>query len=257
MITPSCLRSIYNFSSYKPSPKTTGSKIGVVSYLGDYASNEDLQAFFKEYSPTAEGSTFKVLEVNGGQYNESETGSEATLDIQVGPPALAFNLSGAKFRPKYATSLTYPIPATVYSVGGEPPFIPDYNTPSAADNEPYLDWVQYALNQSDETLPQTVSTSYADNEQTVPKDYATRVCNSFAQLGARGVSLIFGSGDAGVGGGSCEVNDGSNATRFQPMFPASWYAMVTTSMQAFPDFCVAHLSQPLAALTSGCSTTAI
>lgn len=29
-----------------------------------------------------------------------------------------------------------------------------------------------------------------DDEQTVPRDYAVRVCNSFAQLGARGVRYI-------------------------------------------------------------------
>lgn len=53
----------------------------------------------------------------------------------------------------------------------------------------------------------------------VPKSFATRVCNGFAQLGsnafyagssidtnnlsgARGVSLMFSSGDGGVGDGS-------------------------------------------------------
>ena len=50
-----------------------------------------------------------------------------------------------------------------------------------------------------------VSTSYDDNEQTVPKSYAIRVCNSFAQIGARGVSLVFSSGDGGVGG--CQTTD--------------------------------------------------
>jgi len=48
----------------------------------------------------------------------------------------------------------------------------------------------------------------------------------FAQLGAMGVSILFGSGDGGVGGvgvvnGSCLSNDGMNRTEFLPMFPAS------------------------------------
>ena len=43
----------------------------------------------------------------------------------------------------------------------------------------------------------------------------------FAQLGARGTTLLFGSGDAGVGGGNCKTNDGKNVTQFQPAFPAS------------------------------------
>ncbi|CUA75752.1 tripeptidyl-peptidase I [Rhizoctonia solani] len=87
------------------------------------------------------------------------------------------------------------------------------------DVQPYLEWVQYILNKT--TLPLTISTSYGDDEQTVPLDYATRVCNSFAQLGARGVSVLFSSGDGGVGSGTCKTNDGTNRTRFQPIFPAS------------------------------------
>ena len=43
----------------------------------------------------------------------------------------------------------------------------------------------------------------------------------YAQLGARGSSVLFSSGDFGVGGGSCLTNDGTNRTVFQPMFPAS------------------------------------
>jgi tripeptidyl-peptidase-1 len=91
-------------------------------------------------------------------------------------------------------------------------------------NEPYLDWLDFILIQK--TIPQTISTSYGDDEQTVPRDYATAVCNMFAQLGAMGVSILFGSGDGGIGGvgpvnGSCLSNDGLNRTGFLPMFPAS------------------------------------
>lgn len=39
----------------------------------------------------------------------------------------------------------------------------------------------------------------ADEEQTVPSLYAKTVCERFAMLGLRGVSLLFGSGDQGVG----------------------------------------------------------
>ncbi|KAF9966301.1 hypothetical protein BGZ73_001075 [Actinomortierella ambigua] len=70
--------------------------------------------------------------------------------------------------------------------------------------------------------------SYGSEEQTVPREYAQRVCNGFAQLGARGVSVIVPSGDGGVGDGDrdpatqhCFTNDGRNITRFQPVFPAT------------------------------------
>ena len=42
----------------------------------------------------------------------------------------------------------------------------------------------------------------------------------FAQLGARGVSVLFSSGDTGVGS-ACQTNDGTNTTRFLPIFPAA------------------------------------
>lgn len=50
---------------------------------------------------------------------------------------------------------------------------------------------------ADDDLPNTISTSYGDDEQTVPLDYATEVCNNFATIGARGVSILFSSGDDG------------------------------------------------------------
>ncbi|KAJ7618976.1 peptidase S8/S53 domain-containing protein [Mycena polygramma] len=97
---------------------------------------------------------------------------------------------------QYAMSLSFPTPNIYYSTGGSPPFIMT-------------------------TIPQTFTTSYGDDEQTVPQDYATSVCNMFAQLGARGSSIMFASGDGGVGAGDCRANDDTNRTIFQPAFPAS------------------------------------
>ena len=119
---------------------------------------------------------------------------------------------------QYAESITYPTPNIYYSTGGSPPFIPD-NITSKNTNEPYLDWLKFILDQP--TIPQTISTSYGDDEQTVPLDYAKTVCNLFAQLGTMGTSVLFSSGDFGVGGGPCLTNDGADRLEFIPMFPAS------------------------------------
>jgi len=100
----------------------------------------------------------------------------------------------------------------------------------------------------DPNPPKSISTSYQDDEQTIPLSYATRACNGFAQLGAsfdlsatyltfvilhgysgaRGVSLMFASGDGGVGDGDpdptrqvCFTNDGKYTHRFLPGFPSS------------------------------------
>ncbi|KAI9453318.1 hypothetical protein BJY52DRAFT_1123649, partial [Lactarius psammicola] len=40
-------------------------------------------------------------------------------------------------------------------------------------------------------------------------------------LGARGVSVIFASGDHGIGDGNCKVNDDSGRAQFVPLFPVS------------------------------------
>lgn len=49
------------------------------------------------------------------------------------------------------------------------------------------------------------------------KHACSSICNAYAQLGARGVSVLFASGDGGVSG-----NQASNdCTQFVPVFPAS------------------------------------
>ncbi|KIJ54289.1 hypothetical protein M422DRAFT_201377 [Sphaerobolus stellatus SS14] len=198
VITPTCLRTLYNTINYTPAA-TTKNSIGVAGYLNEFANDADLKTFFTRFRTDASG-TFTHVQVNGGGNNQSQPGTEANLDIQ------------------YTEGLTWPTPNIYYSTGGSPPFTPDSNTPTNT-NEPYLDWLNFIQNQT--TIPQTITTSYGDDEQTVPLDFATRVCNGFAQLGVRGSTLLFSSGDDGVGAGNCLTNDGTNTKRFQPNFPAS------------------------------------
>ncbi|TFL02036.1 subtilisin-like protein [Pterulicium gracile] len=197
VITPECLRVLYNTAGYTPSAKRTS--LGVVGYLEEYASNADLRTFLSRFRSDLAGTTFSTVRVNGGGNNQSDPGVEANLDIQ------------------YTVGLSGPIPNTYYSTGGRPPFVPDSTTPTNT-NEPYLDWLNFILGQK--TIPHVFTTSYGEPEQTIPKDYAITVCNRFAELGARGSSIFFSSGDFGVGGGDCLTNDGTNVRRFQPTFPA-------------------------------------
>ena len=103
-----------------------------------------------------------------------------------------------------------------------------------------------------ETIPQTISTSYGDDEQTVPPDYATSVCNMFAQLGTMGISVLFASGDFGVGGGSCRSNDGKGSKKFLPFSPASCglFFNITNTWDLLNGGCKAHSSQQLVARLS-------
>ncbi|KAJ7881181.1 peptidase S8/S53 domain-containing protein [Mycena leptocephala] len=193
-VTPACLRAMYNTTAYVPKATATN-KLGVAGYLQEFANDAG-----ESFRTDAVGGTFTHVQVNGGLNTQSSPGVEANLDIQ------------------YTEGISFPTPNIYYSTGGSPPFTKDTFTPTNT-NEPYLDWLNFILNQT--TIPQTFTTSYGDDEQTVPQDYAISVCNLFAQLGARGSSIMFSSGDEGVGGGDCLTNDGTNRKIFQPAFPAS------------------------------------
>lgn len=85
-------------------------------------------------------------------------------------------------------------------------------------NEPYLQFLNAVLDI--DTLPQIISSSYGDDEQTVPEAYAKKVCKLFAQLGAKGTAFLTASGDNGVGPtADCFTNDGNNTATFLPSFP--------------------------------------
>lgn len=69
----------------------------------------------------------------------------------------------------------------------------------------------------------------------------TRVCNGFSQLGARGISLLFSSGDFGVGAnGKCYSNDGKNKKKFLPIFPGGcpWVTTVGATERFSPEVAV-------------------
>ncbi|KZV70276.1 subtilisin-like protein [Peniophora sp. CONT] len=207
-VTVDCIKELYNAANYTVAAADVN-QLGITGYLDSYANFQDLESFYEMQVPEAQGSSFNVTLVDGGQNDQSigKAGGEANLDVQ------------------YGFGVAFPTPGIFWSTGGSPPYVPDQRTPTDS-NEPYESWLEYILAQ--EIVPQTISTSYGDDEQTVPIAYAHRVCADFAQLGARGVSLLFASGDGGVGDGDsnpdttkCITNDGTNVRTFLPPFPAS------------------------------------
>lgn len=76
------------------------------------------------------------------------------------------------------------------------------------------------MSKSNSELPQVISNSYGDDEQSVPYLYAVRTCALIGLTGLRGISVLESSGDLGVGSG-CKSNDGTNKTQFEPIFPAT------------------------------------
>ncbi|KAL9582145.1 MAG: hypothetical protein Q9212_003470 [Teloschistes hypoglaucus] len=205
-ITPQCLRDLYHVGDFRGTAKN-GNKIGVCGYLEEYAKFKDFSAFTAKYAPYAAKENFTYVLINGGLATQNDTVDddvEANLDVQ------------------YAYPLSYPTPGYYYSTGGRGELVPDLDQPTAADNqnEPYLDFLHYILKLPDSQLPTTLTTSYGEDEQSVPAPYTNATCSLFAQLGARGVSVLFSSGDTGPGS-ACQTNDGKNTTRLLPIFPAA------------------------------------
>ncbi|KAA8645989.1 hypothetical protein EYZ11_004014 [Aspergillus tanneri] len=204
-VTPDCLRELYGIydTNAKPDPRN---RLGISGFLDQYARYGDFHEFMRTYAPNITDADFDVVSINGGLnlQNSSRSSTEASLDVQ------------------YAVSLAYNALATYYTTGGRGPAVPEEgeSNDTESTNEPYLEQLHYLLDLPDEELPAVLTTSYGEDEQTVPYEYSNATCNLFAQLGARGVSVIFSSGDFGVGA-SCLTNDGTHRTRFQPIFPAS------------------------------------
>ncbi|KAL8305147.1 hypothetical protein RB597_003943 [Gaeumannomyces tritici] len=204
-LTPECLRALYKVGSYQATP-TNRSLFGIAGYLEQYAKYNMLERFQSLYAPYTLDANFSVISINGGLNDQASKADsvEANLDVQYG---LAMS---------YKTRMTY------YTTGGRGPLVPELDQPDPNDvsNEPYLDFLEFMTKLPDDELPQTLTTSYGEDEQSVPREFAIKVCNMFGELGARGVSVFFSSGDDGPGR-SCQTNDGKNTTRFLPTFPAA------------------------------------
>jgi tripeptidyl-peptidase I len=220
-ITPDCLRTLYGTKTYTPKVPAK-SKIGYCNYLGETTLQSDLDQFTNTFRSDAQGAKINFELVNGAanqQVLDQATQAKGT-DTEA-------NLDGQSI-----VGITHPIPVIAYNTAGSPPITGAYAPPAGQPNtnEPYLDWLEFILAKKDEDIPPTISTSYGEDEQSVPKDYATRVCQDFAQLGTRGVTLLFSSGDNGVGSpeapnAQCTIfSDPNQPTNgipnFLPAFPA-------------------------------------
>jgi len=178
--TPSVIRSNYGLGNIVGiSPQSYQICTG---FLKQYVSLADLSQFWSEYYKSAVGQVVNIVGPNG-----PNPGVEANLDIQ------------------YLTSIGGNMTTEFWSFNGTAPDNPA--------NEPFLNFL-YQLG-NDTTPPWVASTSYGEDEDSVSMDYATSCNTEFQKNGARGISILFASGDSGVGA------DSGSCAQFVPQWPAA------------------------------------
>ncbi|KAH9003213.1 subtilisin-like protein [Lactarius hatsudake] len=204
-VLPSTLHWLYKSFPYVPAA-TDRNALGIAGYVREYPNRVDLTTFMDRFHGPGTEATYTVVQVNNGGYDPNNPGTEASMNVQ------------------YASGMAYPTPIVYYSVGDGP----------EGEDDPYLSWLNYMLDLNDADIPQTISTSYANKETNWPLDHARSLCDLFMQLGARGVSVLFASGNDGVGEGDC-MTDGN--VRFKPTFPAScpWVTAVGGTTRYEPE----------------------
>ncbi|KAL2017337.1 hypothetical protein VTK56DRAFT_2310 [Thermocarpiscus australiensis] len=212
---PDCIKKLYNitYNATAPSPV----RFGVAGFLEQWILYSDVDQFLDIYAPQLADLdppyNFTVELINGGanpQDSPRNAGIEASLDVQ------------------YALALGYPAQVTYYVTGGRGTQLDATDgaplPASESDNEPFLEFLDALLAKPDDQLPHVLSISYGDDELGVPRPYALRVCDMFAALAARGVSVFVATGDggaAGTGQTQCVSNDGAARKMFVPTFPGS------------------------------------
>ncbi|KAJ0165367.1 Tripeptidyl-peptidase sed3 [Colletotrichum tanaceti] len=202
-VTPSCIRALYNVPADLKASRARG--IGVYASQGQVAKFADFALFAKAVDPPSAGVNFSLRSINGGTIDQNQnklSNAELNYDVQ------------------YAASLSNPVPNTELAVAGDGPIKLELGGQPGDTTEPWLIWLDAMLKLPDDQLPHTITTSFGENEQSLPDGYAQQVCNQFGALGARGVTMFAASGDSGPGN-TCVTNDGTKSTRFNAVFPAS------------------------------------
>ncbi|NXT54871.1 TPP1 peptidase, partial [Pluvianellus socialis] len=196
-VTPSIIRKRYNM---------TGGDIGLVpnnsqacaQFLEQYFHQADLAEFMQLF-----GSSFahrsQVDHVVGHQ-GKGKAGLEASLDVE------------------YIMSTGANISTWVFSNAGR-----------HESQEPFLAWLLLLSNMS--SVPWVHSVSYGDDEDSLSLAYMERVNVEFMKAAARGLTILFASGDDGAG---CRRVPGGNHT-FRPSFPASSPYVTTVGGTSFKN----------------------
>ncbi|XP_002167598.1 tripeptidyl-peptidase 1 isoform X1 [Hydra vulgaris] len=177
-VYPSVLRKRYNLTADDVGSHPNNSQV-VAQFLEQYFNPNDLSEFMSIFVGKDFPHKTSIEKVIGPDTGRS--GVEASLDTQ------------------YIMGLGANITTWFWS------------TPGRHDNqEPFLTWLVDISNTSQ--VPWVHSVSYGEDESTLSEVYMNRVNIEFMKTGARGLTILFASGDNGAG---CQGN------KFSPNFPVS------------------------------------
>jgi subtilase family serine protease len=183
-VTPAVISSAYQISGVTPS-KTSGNKQAVAEFQGQTMDPSDLKTFFKTYVPSSTDDTVSKFV---GDPGTGQGGVEASLDIQY--------IMGVA--PGIATEFWY-----------------QKNQDFCAD---LASWTNAILNDANPPLVHSVSYGWQGNLQQIGCTDANvkTVDDDFTKLVAKGITIIFASGDSGSGyspGSACMgTSPGKNNT---------------------------------------------
>ncbi|KAJ7464250.1 family S53 protease-like protein [Mycena galericulata] len=181
LITPACLQALYGIPTAPATHSTLSTNsIIVPEYSNEAAQTEYLADFLTQFRPDIPlNTTFTVLSVDGGVNNQTNDTNqpqvEANLDIQ------------------YTVGIATGVPVQLLAVGN---IGGNDNTTFDPFPTAILDTTTYLLGV--ENPPTVMTTSYSEVEGAFGLSLATKICNNYMALGARGVSILFSSGDGGV-----------------------------------------------------------
>ncbi|KAK3338887.1 peptidase S8/S53 domain-containing protein [Neurospora tetraspora] len=248
---PGCIRKLYNLTYTHPPRSRSPSPVrfGIAGFLEQYITHRDVTSFLTTYAPELLPPTPTPSRGgSGGSLTRppvTNTTTEPPYNITITllnnatpwdphPTDPALSSLEANLDVQYALSLGHPTQVIYYATGGRGTKLDSAGRPlpandPRANNEPFLEFLQALLALPDTQIPHVLSISYADDEQSVPRKYAHRVCDLFVALAARGTTVLVATGDGGAagigfsagGGDSCIKNDGSGRRAFVPTFPAS------------------------------------
>ena len=216
--TPKVLRSLYNVGSTQG--KGGKYKQAVTAFLDQTYSESSLQTFYKLFCGANQtftcGQNSDATKVGlVGDETKGAGGTESMLDIEY------IGATGAGVATEF------------WGFSGRNPY--------QKNDEPFLKWLYTVGNTSDADVPKLFSTSYGEDEDLIPQAWSERTNVEFQKAGARGISLLFASGDSGAAGDSGCGGKGNDL--FVPQWPSGspWVTAVGGTSGSSPEV-VAGLS---------------